>query len=124
MRRALVTGGGGFVGLALVKRLVDMGVDTAVAGRHRYPEAERAGARCFVGDIRDRDFVNRAVRDNDTVFHVAAKAGIWGSRESYYSINVTGTETTASDLGTWRYADHPSSAQERKAGESEDRWGR
>lgn len=92
MRKALVTGGGGFVGLALVKQLTGMGVETEVAGRHRYPEVEHAGARCLVGDIRDLDFINSAVQGKDTVFHVAARAGIWGTRDSYYSINVTGTE--------------------------------
>jgi len=92
MQKALVTGGGGFVGLAVVKRLTAMGVETTVVGRHRYQEVDRLGARCLIGDIRDREFLEYAVRGMDTVFHVAAKAGIWGDRESYYSINVTGTE--------------------------------
>lgn len=96
MRKALVTGGGGFVGLALVKKLVAMGVETTVAGRNRYPDAELAGARCLVGDIRNREFVDRAVSGNDTVFHVAAKAGIWGDRKSYYTININGTENVIS----------------------------
>jgi len=91
MKRALVTGGGGFVGLAVVKQLAARGIATSVVGRHHYPAAEAAGARCLVGDIRDRECVVQAARDHDTVFHVAAKAGIWGSRESYYSINVEGT---------------------------------
>ncbi|MDH3328806.1 MAG: NAD-dependent epimerase/dehydratase family protein [Desulfobulbaceae bacterium] len=92
MQRALVTGGGGFVGLAIVRKLVAMGVETSVAGRNYYPDVERLGARCLVGDIRNREFLNQAVGDNDTVFHVAAKAGIWGDWQSYFSINVTGTE--------------------------------
>jgi nucleoside-diphosphate-sugar epimerase len=92
MNRALVTGGGGFVGLAIVRQLAAMGVKTTVVGRHRYPAAEEAGALCLVGDIRDRKFLLQAGRGHDTVFHVAAKAGIWGSRESYYSVNVQGTE--------------------------------
>jgi len=45
-----------------------------------------------VGDIRDGQFLTRAVRGCDAVFHVAAKAGIWGGREDYFSINLTGTE--------------------------------
>lgn len=96
MNRALVTGGGGFVGLAIVRQLASMGVETTVVGRHSYPAAQATGARCLVGDIRDREFLAQAARDHDTVFHVAAKAGIWGSRESYYSVNVQGTENVIS----------------------------
>lgn len=92
MNSALVTGGGGFVGLAIVRQLAAMGVRTTVVGRHRYRVAEEAGARCLVGDIRDREFLVQAASGHDAVFHVAAKAGIWGSRESYYSVNVLGTE--------------------------------
>jgi len=92
MDRALVTGGGGFVGLAIVRQLAAMGVRTTVIGRHHYPAAEAAGARCLVGDVRDREFLLQACRGQDTVFHAAAKAGIWGSRDSYYSVNVKGTE--------------------------------
>ncbi|MHB8808526.1 MAG: NAD-dependent epimerase/dehydratase family protein [Desulfobulbaceae bacterium] len=92
MHRALVTGGGGFVGLAVVRKLRERGIETSVVGRHRYPAAEELGARCLVGDIRDPEFMIRAVAGHDTVFHVAAKAGIWGSFADYYSVNVTGTE--------------------------------
>lgn len=91
MRRALVTGGGGFVGLAIVAKLTAEGVQTTVLGRHRYPAAEAFGARCLVGDIRDPVFVERAAAGHDTVFHVAAKAGIWGKREEYFSVNAAGT---------------------------------
>ncbi|MHB8788921.1 MAG: NAD-dependent epimerase/dehydratase family protein [Desulfobulbaceae bacterium] len=91
MRRALVTGGGGFVGLAVVRKLRERGVETTVVGRHRYPAVEELGSRCLIGDIRDVEFMNRAVAGHDTVFHVAAKAGIWGSHAEYHSVNVTGT---------------------------------
>jgi len=92
MQRALVTGGGGFVGLAIVKKLTELGVDTSVVGRHHYPSVERLGAHCLVGDIRNREFMIQAVAGHDTVFHAAAKAGIWGRRASYFSVNVAGTE--------------------------------
>jgi nucleoside-diphosphate-sugar epimerase len=91
MDRVLVTGGGGFIGLALVRELCCRGVEVRVLGRHRYPAVEAAGGTCVVGDIRDRATVERAARGCETVFHVAAKAGIWGSFADYYSINVLGT---------------------------------
>jgi len=91
MNRVLVTGGGGFIGLALVCELRRRGLEVRVLGRHRYPAAEAVGATCLQGDIRDLETVTRAVTGCDTVFHVAAKAGIWGPFQEYYSVNVLGT---------------------------------
>ena len=92
MKQVLVTGGGGFIGLALVKRLRQMDIRTLVVGRQHYPEVEAVGGICLQGDIRDLDFLQKSMAGCDTVFHVAAKAGIWGSWDDYFSINVTGTE--------------------------------
>ena len=91
LRRAVVTGGGGFIGKALVQNLVMRGVDVKVVGRSRYPDLEARGIVCLQGDIRDRTFLERAFSGVDTVFHVAAKAGIWGRRSEYFSINLEGT---------------------------------
>lgn len=91
MSKVLVTGGGGFIGLALVQDLCRQGRDVRVLGRHRYPAAEAAGAVCVQGDIRDAVTVNQAAAGCSTVFHVAAKAGIWGSYDEYHGINVIGT---------------------------------
>ncbi|MDQ3032421.1 MAG: NAD-dependent epimerase/dehydratase family protein, partial [Myxococcota bacterium] len=54
---------------------------------------EREGrARVFRGDLADRDAVLRAAEGVGGVFHVAAKAGVWGPYAEYYRSNVTGTE--------------------------------
>ncbi|MCI5144398.1 MAG: NAD-dependent epimerase/dehydratase family protein [Candidatus Electrothrix sp. AR3] len=89
--KILVTGGGGFIGLAIVKELCRLGKDVRVLGRNRYPAAEEAGAVCVQGDIRDAAVVSQAAAGCGTVFHVAAKAGIWGPLKEYYSINVLGS---------------------------------
>lgn len=91
MEKVLVTGGGGFIGKALVRELVKRGVAVAVVGRNHYPELAALGVECHRGDIRDLVFLERVMKGRDTVFHAAAKAGIWGSREEYFSINVIGT---------------------------------
>ncbi|WP_163336612.1 NAD-dependent epimerase/dehydratase family protein [Desulfopila sp. IMCC35008] len=92
MKKILVTGGGGFVGKSVAKMAAARGIETTVIGRNSYPEVEKLGIRCVQGDIRDASFVKNACRDVDTVFHVAAIAGIWGPWQDYYSINVLGTE--------------------------------
>ena len=89
--KVLVTGGGGFIGLALVQALCRQGKTVHVLGRHCYPAAEAVGAVSFQGDIRNLEAVQQAADSCDTVFHVAAKAGIWGPFQDYYSINVQGT---------------------------------
>jgi len=92
IKMALVTGGGGFVGKAVVMRLLELGVETRVIGRHRYPDIEAAGAECFVGNIGHSEAMTEAAKGVDIAFHVAALAGIWGSWQDYYLSNVVGTE--------------------------------
>jgi nucleoside-diphosphate-sugar epimerase len=89
--KALVIGGGGFVGSAIAKQLVARGDEVAVLGRHHYPAIEKMGIPQFQGDILDSNFLIHAMKGFDTVFHVAAKAGIWGPKHEYESVNVTGT---------------------------------
>ena len=57
MEKVLVTGGGGFIGKALVRGLVKRGVEVAVVGRNHYPELAALGVQCHQGDIRDLDFL-------------------------------------------------------------------
>jgi len=95
MKKVLVTGGGGFLGSAIVRQLLAKGCEVTVAGRHRYEKLERLGARCLVGDIGDRNFTAQSCQDVDTVFHVAAKAGIWGSWSEYRKVNIEGTVNIA-----------------------------
>jgi len=92
VKRAVVTGGGGFIGKAIVKQLLALGIETIVVGRHHYADVGELGATICQGDIRDQTFLTGISKNCDTVFHVAAKAGIWGNRKDYFSINVTGTE--------------------------------
>ena len=87
-----VTGGGGFIGKALVKALVQRDCEVVVIGRNPYPELSALGVQCLQGDIRDNSFLDQAVAGCATVFHVAAKAGIWGPRREYFAINTQGTD--------------------------------
>lgn len=88
---ALVTGGGGFLGRRIVELLLSQGRSVRFLARGSYPEVESLGAKGLQVDIRDGDALKAAMDGVTTVFHVAAKAGVWGPREDYHSINVDGT---------------------------------
>lgn len=90
--KALVTGGGGFLGFAIVKQLRHLGVEVHTLARHYYAKLDDIGARQFIGDLGDYTVVERAATGCDTIFHVAAKAGIWGDYADYYHANVVGSE--------------------------------
>lgn len=87
----LVIGGGGFLGSAIVRRLVERGDAVAVLGRGEYPRLHSLGVKCIRGDVRDPDTVHEACRGVDTVFHVAALAGVWGRRRDFEQVNIGGT---------------------------------
>jgi nucleoside-diphosphate-sugar epimerase len=89
--RALVTGGGGFVGRYVVEQLLGRGYEVRSYGRSAQPGLEALGVEVYCGDLADSGAVSKAVSGMDAVFHVAAKAGVWGSWESYYEANVVGT---------------------------------
>jgi nucleoside-diphosphate-sugar epimerase len=90
--KALITGGGGFLGSHIARQLLARGDEVWVLGRSRYPEVEAAGATGVVWDLaQDRPGLPDLLKGMDVVFHTAAKAGIWGDKETYWSINVEGT---------------------------------
>ncbi|MEO8359052.1 MAG: NAD-dependent epimerase/dehydratase family protein [Vicinamibacteria bacterium] len=90
--KALVTGGGGFLGSAIVQKLRARGDDVVVVARGSYPDVEAMGATLVRADITDLPALTQALDGCGMVFHTAAKAGIWGSYESYSKPNVVGTE--------------------------------
>ncbi len=90
--KALVTGGGGFLGGAIAKQLIEAGHAVRVLGRNRYPHMEALGAESVVCDLSIGEGLEAALDGVDVVFHVAALAGMWGPRERYYVANVTATE--------------------------------
>ena len=88
----LVTGGGGFLGRAIVGRLVAAGYRVRSFARGAYPELEALGVETARGDLTDAPAVRRACAGCAVVFHNAARAAVWGGLDSFYGPNVTGTE--------------------------------
>lgn len=88
---ALVTGGGGFLGLHIVEQLVERGAAVRAFCRGEYPRLQELGVDVIRGDLRDADAVIAACRNIETVFHAAAVPGIWGPWNLFYETNTVGT---------------------------------
>jgi 2-alkyl-3-oxoalkanoate reductase len=91
---ALVTGAGGFLGHEVARQLVARGDRVRVLTRVKKPELDRLGVEYRLGVVQNREDVLNACRGPqplDCVFHIAAKAGIWGSWYEYLDVNVNGT---------------------------------
>ncbi len=90
--KALVTGGGGFLGKAIVRLLLEKGVAVRSFSRREYPQLTALGVAHSCGELADLPAVKDAVAGCDIVYHVAAKAGVWGIYDEFYRANVVGTE--------------------------------
>ena len=89
MPTAFVTGGSGFVGGALIERLVREGWEVrALARSERAAERVRSlGAEPVMGDLDDL-----RIEGCDVAFHAAAKVEDWGDPEEFEHVNVRGTQ--------------------------------
>ena len=93
--QTLITGGNGFVGRYIVEQLLARGDRVRVLGRGSYPELAALGAECVRADLAAPDTsgaLASAMRGVEVIFHVAAKAGVWGSFDDFYRNNVTATQ--------------------------------
>ena len=90
--KVLVTGGGGFLGKAIVARLLEKGHSVRSFSRSDYPELRAMGVETQCGDLNNFTAVDAAVTDCDAVFHAGAKAGISLAYLPYYETNVLGTQ--------------------------------
>jgi nucleoside-diphosphate-sugar epimerase len=108
--RILVTGGTGFTGAALVKRLREAG-HAVVALDYKEGlqcDALRAlGAEVVIGSVTDRDAVRQSMRGVEFVFHLAAAFRELNVPNSFYDdVNVTGTRNVleaALAEGVWKF---------------------
>jgi nucleoside-diphosphate-sugar epimerase len=100
---AFVTGGSGFIGGRLLRRLADGGCRVRALARSDTSAAavERLGAEAVRGDLADRESMAAGAASCEAAFHLAAHLGQWGTRAEFVAGNVTGTENA---LGACREA--------------------
>lgn len=87
----LVTGGGGFLGKAIVRQLLARGHRVTSFSRQQHASLDAMEVDQLCGDIANAGSVKDALRGRDAVFHTAAKAGVWGNFDAYAHANVIGT---------------------------------
>jgi nucleoside-diphosphate-sugar epimerase len=87
-----ISGGAGFLGLHLARRLVADGVEVRSLDLAPLDDPQLAGAVDELrGDVRDPAACRRLVDGADVLVHAAAALPIQASRESIVSVNVGGT---------------------------------
>jgi nucleoside-diphosphate-sugar epimerase len=93
VRTAFVTGGSGFIGGALIRRLVREGWAVRALARSDEAAGKVAadGAEAVRGDLSDAATMAVGARDAEVAFHAAATLGDWGRRADFVAGNVTGT---------------------------------
>jgi nucleoside-diphosphate-sugar epimerase len=93
--KAVVTGGGGFVGAALCRRLKDLGHDVTALGRRPHAELSAEGIRTAIQDLAapQAEAALAAVFSGaQCVFHTAAHVKMWGPREAFVRGNLLATQ--------------------------------
>jgi dihydroflavonol-4-reductase len=106
--KALVTGATGFVGGAVVRALVNRGIDVRVLARAGadLQNIQNLPVERVEGDLRDQASLRTSLTGCRQLYHVAAHYALWAKDPSiFYDINVTGTKNlleAARDVGTER----------------------
>ncbi|NEW26982.1 NAD-dependent epimerase/dehydratase family protein [Nocardia cyriacigeorgica] len=127
--KILVTGASGFLGGALVRRLVREGghqVSILVRRTSSLGDlGELAGVRVVTGDLTDEASLRRATEGIDVVFHSAARVDERGTRRQFWAENVRATEVlldAARDHGASRFVfiSSPSALMDRDGGDQLD----
>jgi nucleoside-diphosphate-sugar epimerase len=92
-RTAFVTGGSGFIGGRLIRRLVGDGWTVRALARSDSSAAAvgEAGAAAVRGDLDDAGSMRTGAEGCDVFFHAAAYVGEWGSHADFERGNVHGT---------------------------------
>ena len=98
--RYVVTGGAGFIGSHITKKLVERGdivtvIDNMNTGKEENLESIKSKINFVKGDILDVGLLEDITKNIDGVFHQAALASVQDSfdkPDEYYNVNVNGTE--------------------------------
>jgi len=109
--KILVTGGGGFLGSAVCRQLLELGHQVVALQRSPAEHLDHPALTVIRGDITRPADLTAAAEGCDAVVHTAGKAGVWGDADDFHRVNVDGTANVIEvcrSLGI-RYLVHTSS---------------
>ncbi len=101
MKKVFVSGATGFIGIQLVKRLIDSGntVHALYRSEAKADLIRIEGVTLFKGDIMDKQCLSLAMKGCSQAYHVAAYAAVWSKDPTLFSrFNVDGT------LNAWTWS--------------------
>ncbi|HEU4526142.1 MAG TPA: NAD-dependent epimerase/dehydratase family protein, partial [Gemmatimonadales bacterium] len=108
--RVLVTGGTGFTGTALVRRLISAGHQVVALDYKdglQCDSLRAMGAEVVLGSVTDRAAVQQSMKGVEYVFHLAAAFRELNVPNSFYDeVNVNGTRIVAEEAlraGVWKF---------------------
>ena len=81
--KILITGGAGFIGSTLAKKLIKQGHDLRILdnfsqqihGKNQSLDDELSGVDLIIGDVRNKIVIAESLDDIDTIVHLAAETG-------------------------------------------------
>ena len=91
MKKALVTGGNGFLGRYIVEKLLAGGWEVISISRRPSPELEAIGAKTVTASVTDKPALVKAMAGVDVVFHVAGHVSMGGPWNRFCQTNILGT---------------------------------
>ena len=91
MSRFLVTGGAGFLGINLCRFLLRKGHEVVSFDISDFAYPEKNSVEVIVGDVREKEAVERSMKGVDIVVHCAAALPLY-NRKTIFSTDVEGTE--------------------------------
>jgi len=95
--RTLVTGGAGFIGSAVVSELCRLGADVTVLDDFSFGDLQNirdCNVRILCGDLREEEAVFKAAKDQEVIFHLAARPFIplcYSRPKEFFEVNSVGT---------------------------------
>lgn len=94
IKRILITGGVGFLGVHLARKLLKDGYQVTLFDTADIDAKDLIGKTTFIkGDVRDKTAVEKALKNQDFVVHAAAALPIQQSKKIIFSVNVEGTRS-------------------------------
>ncbi len=91
--KVFVTGGTGFIGYELIRRLLESGNQVVALHRNGHPDLRHSALQWFHASLHENEKLEQGMKGCEGAYHVAALARMWHpDRNAFFETNVKGTE--------------------------------